>query len=108
MKTTLIDLFREQLKLDEKLQAALDGIVTPAGRREESWMIAWVKDRDADFGIELEVALDPPDGALEWNYPTTERFQLLQQRLGCDRIYAVPVDTGEIRYVASYDHKTGT
>jgi hypothetical protein len=103
MSTTLIDIFREQLKLEEKLQNALDDVVPPAGRFAESWTLAWVGQGEHD--VELEIALEPPDGAVEWHYPTIERLQTLQQQLACDRIHAVPMDKNEIRYIASYDRE---
>ena len=104
----LRSLMREQLSLDKSLRVVLDELLEPTTtgymHREQSWGIAWIK--PGEYGVELEFAIDPPRGAYEWNFPTAERLQELQKKLGCDRIYAFALERGKVRYFASYNKET--
>jgi hypothetical protein len=100
-------LMHEQLALDRRLQTVLDGLLEPTTtgylHREESWSIAIV--RAGEYGVEMELGLDPPDGAHEWSLPTIERMQELQHKLGADRVYAFPLERGKVRCFAQYNRR---
>jgi hypothetical protein len=101
----LIDLMRSTIVVEGKLQVELDKLVPPTTtgymHREESWTIAWVRPGDDDTKIEM--ALDPPSGAHEWNWPTAEKMQTLQTQLSCDYLKAFAHKGGEVRYIATWD-----
>jgi len=98
---------RSHLAVVEKLHEELDKLVprTSTGYMQhgESWAIAWV--RNGEYSVDLEIAIDPPPGAHEWNSPTIERLQTLQRQLSCDHIHARALSSGKVRYIAHWNKK---
>jgi hypothetical protein len=103
----LIELARSKLVVEQKLQEELDKLVPPTTtgylHREESWTIVWA--REGEHGVDIEIAIDPPEGAYSWNATTIEKLQTLQTQLGCDRIYVFARESGRIRYIAAWDKR---
>ncbi len=99
----LLDTMRSSLECRTMLHAQLDELLPPAAtgylRREQSWTIRWV--RAGESAVDLELALEPPEGAVEWRFATVERLAELQSRLGCHRVHASVVG-GVIFYTATW------
>jgi hypothetical protein len=101
--TTFRKLLKERLAIGQALQTELDKLVppTPTGylRANEHWKVVYVAPGEGP--VELEIAIEPPDGAYEWRSPRAQQLNTLQALLGCDDIYVKAI--GGPHYIAYYN-----
>jgi hypothetical protein len=103
----LVELARSKLVVEAKLQELLDHLVPPTTtgylHSKESWTIGWI--RPGEHEVDVEIAIDPPEGLYSWRRATVARLQVLQEQLGCDHISALAMGSGQVRYIAAWNRK---
>ena len=107
MSAHLLALMRSHLAVVDKLHEELDKLVPPTTTgylyAKERWTIAWV--REGEYQVDLEIGIDPPRGANSWSVPTIEGLQTLQRQLDCHHIQVRAVESGRVRYIATWNKK---
>ncbi len=103
----LLAAMRGLLATRAELQEAINQLVEPTTTGYLHGLESWTGYvREGEYNVDIELALDPPRGAHEWNQPTVEKMERLKSWVGCDRVRVFALELGKVRYFAQW-HKEG-